>query len=76
MVHEPRFVLSTLSRVLLFATLWTVAHQAPLSKGLFRQVYWSGLLFPPPGDHPNLGIKPTSLHLLQCNMHCMHIFYR
>ena len=39
MVHEPCFVLSTLSRVLLFATIWTVAHQAPLSMGLFRQEY-------------------------------------
>ena len=32
-------------------TPWTVACQAPLSMGLFpRQEYWSGLLFPPPGD--------------------------
>ena len=28
-----------LSRVRLFATLWTVAHQAPLSMGFFRQEY-------------------------------------
>ena len=25
-----------------------------------RQEYWSGLLFPSPGDLPNLGIKPGS----------------
>ena len=31
-----------LSHVRLFATLWTVAHYAPLSIGLFRQEYWSG----------------------------------
>ena len=31
------------------ATPWTVAHQAPLSKGFSRQEYWSGLLFPSPG---------------------------
>ena len=49
-----------LSQVQLFATLWTVAHQAPLSMGLFRQEYWSGSPFPPPGDLSNLGIKPKS----------------
>ena len=41
-------------------TPWTVAHQAPLSIGLSRQEYWSKLLFPPPGDLPNPGIKPKS----------------
>ena len=45
-----------LSRVRLFATLWTVAHQAPLSMGFFRQGYWSGLPFPSPGDLPDPGI--------------------
>ena len=39
---------------------WTVAHQAPLSVGFFRQAYWSGLPFPPPGDLPDTGIEPTS----------------
>ena len=43
-----------------FATLWTVAHQALLSMGFFRQVYWSGLPFPHPGDLPHPGIEPTS----------------
>ena len=33
--------------------LWTVACQAPLTMGLFRQEYWCGLLFPSPGDLPN-----------------------
>ena len=28
--------------------------------GFFRHEYWSGLPFPPPGDLPNPGIKPTS----------------
>ena len=42
-------------------TPWTVANQAPLSMGFFRQEYWSRLPFPPPGDLPNLGIKPVSL---------------
>ena len=40
---------------------WTVACQAPLSMGLFRQVYWHGLPCPSPGCLPNLRIKPTSL---------------
>ena len=43
-----------------FATLWTAAHQAPLSMGFFRKEYWTGLLCPPPGDLPNPGIDPTS----------------
>ena len=42
------------------ATPWTVAHQAPLSKGFSRQEYWNGLLCPPPGDLPNPGIKLRS----------------
>ena len=39
-----------LSRVLLFVTLWTVAHQAVLSMEFSRQDYWSGLPFSSPGD--------------------------
>ena len=50
----------SLSCVRLFATLWTVAHQAPPSIGFSRQEYWSRLPFPSPGDLPNLGIEPTS----------------
>ena len=42
-------------------TLWTIAHQAPLSLGFSRQEYWSGLPCPPPGDLPNPGINPASL---------------
>ena len=42
-------------------TLWTVAHQAPLSMGFSRQEYWSGLPCPLPGDLPDPGIEPTSL---------------
>ena len=50
-----------LSHVHLFATLWTVANQAPLSMGFSRQEYWSGLPCPLPGNLPSPGIKPTSL---------------
>ena len=49
-----------LSCVQLFVTPWTVAYQAPLSMGFSRQVYWSGLPFPSPGDLPNPGIEPRS----------------
>ena len=51
---------NSLSRVLLFATPWTVAHQAPPSMGFSRQEYWTGLPFPSPGDLSNPGTEPTS----------------
>ena len=50
----------SLSRVRLFATPWTVAHQALLSMGFSRQEHWSELLFPSPGDLPDPGIEPRS----------------
>ena len=50
-----------LQRVRLCVTLWTVAHQAPLSMEFSRQEYWSGLPCHPPEDLPGLGTKPTSL---------------
>ena len=53
-------MLSQFGYVQLFATPWTVAHQAPLYMGFSRQEYWSGLPCPPPGDLPSLGIKPGS----------------
>ena len=43
-----------LSHVWLFASPWTVAHQAPLSMGFSRQKYWSGLPLPTPGIFPHL----------------------
>ena len=45
----------------LFVTLWTVAHQAPLSMEFSRPECWSGLPFPPPEDLPNPGTEPMSL---------------
>ena len=54
-------MLSDFSHVQLFATLWTVAHQPPLSMELSRQEYLSGLLCPPPEDPPDPEIKPASL---------------
>ena len=52
-------VLSRFSCVRLFATLWTVARQAPLSIGFSRQEYWSGL--PSSRYPPDLGIQSISL---------------
>ena len=49
------------SHVQLFVTLWTIAHQAPLSMRFSRQEYWSGLPCPPQGDLPNLGVESVSL---------------
>ena len=40
---------------------WIVAHKAPLSMGISRQEYWSGLPFPPPRDLPDPGVEPMSL---------------
>ena len=54
-------MLSRFNRVRLFAILWIVALQAPLSMGFSRQEYWSGLPFPSPGDLPNPGTEPASL---------------
>ena len=57
---STRKKVKSLSHVWLFETPWTVACQAPPSKGFSRQEYWSGLPFPSPGDLPNPGIKPRS----------------
>ena len=56
-------MLSHLNYVRLFATLWTVAHQAPLCMGFSRQEYWSGLLCPPPGDLPDPEMETASFAL-------------
>ena len=52
--------MKSLSRVRLFATPWTVTHQAPPSMEFSRQEYWSGLPFSSPGDLPDPGIEPES----------------
>ena len=53
-------VLSRFSHVWLFASLWTIAHQAPMSMGFSRQKYWNGLPFPSPGIFLTQG---SNLHL-------------
>jgi len=57
---KAKVKVKSLSRVQLFATPWTIAYQAPLSMEFSRQEYWSGLLFPSPGDLPDPGIEPRS----------------
>ena len=64
-------VLSHFSRVWLFAALWTVARQLPLSLGFSRQEYWDGLPFLPPGDLPNPGIQPASLQFSSVAQSCL-----
>ena len=49
-----------LSCVQLFVTPWTVALQAPLSMGLFRQEYWNRLSFPFSVYLPNPQIESTA----------------
>ena len=61
LIEVSAYVLSHFSRVGLFVTLWTIAHQAPLSMGFSRHKYWNGLPCPPPGDLPNPGVKTMSL---------------
>ena len=53
-------VLSRFSYVQLFATLWTIAHQAPTSMGFCRQEYWSGRHALLQGIFP---IRGSNLHL-------------
>ena len=51
-----------LSHVRIFATLWAVAHHAPLFMGLPRQEYWNGWSSSTPGDLPDSGVEPALLH--------------
>ena len=54
-----------LSRVRLFVTPWTIAHQVPPFMKISWQEYWSGLPFPSPGVLPDPGIKPSLPHCRQ-----------
>ena len=58
----PECVFSLISRVQLFATLWTAAHQAPPSMGFSKQEYWSGVPLPSPTDMQNRPIKGIRSH--------------
>ena len=59
-MNRKACMLSCLSHVRLFAALWTIAHQAPLSMRFPRQEYWSRFPFPPSGDLPDSRIKLVS----------------
>ena len=54
-------MLSRFSHDQLFATIWTVAHQTPLSIWFSKQEYCSGLSCPSSGDLLDLGIEPMTL---------------
>ena len=56
--------MKSISRVQLFATLWTVAYEALPSMGFSKQEYWSGLRFPSPGTLPSPGTEAKSPALL------------
>ena len=60
LLMKVKVKVKSLSRVRLFVTPWTVAHQAPLSMGFSWHEYWSGLPLPSPGDISDPGIKPVS----------------
>ena len=61
----------SLSRIRLFATPWTIAHQAPPSLGFSRQEYWSGLPFPSPRSSTfNIAILMSFL----CTLHLTPVF--
>ena len=65
---------SCFSHVQLFATLWAIACQAPLSMGFSRQEYWSRLLFPSPMTNLEIVLKstekvlPTKVHLVKAKI--------
>ena len=63
---------SSLSRIQLFVTPRTVAHQAPLTGGFSRQEYWSGLPFPSPGALSDPGIEAGLLPCRQILYHLSH----
>ena len=60
MQRTEKVRVTSLSRVRLLVTPWTVAYQALTSMGFSRQEYWSGLPFHSPGDLPASGIGPGS----------------
>ena len=66
------YSVQSLSHIHLFATPWTVAHQAPLSMEFSQQEYWSGLPFPSAGGLPDPGIKPGSLALQADSLDLSH----
>ena len=65
--------MKSLSCVRLFATPWTVAHQAPLSLGFSRQEHWSGVPFPSPmheseSENEVTQLCPTLCDPMDCSL--------
>ena len=56
-LFSTNLLFSTKLYPILFATLWTIAHEASLYMGFPRQEFWNGFPFPSPGDLPDPGIK-------------------
>ena len=54
-------IVSCFSRVQLWVTAWTLAHQAPLSMGILQARILEWVAMPSPGHLPNPGIEPVSL---------------
>ena len=52
--------MATDASILTWRIPWTEEPGGLQSMGFPRQDYWSRLLFPPPGDLPDLGIEPVS----------------
>ena len=71
-ISVPCVCAQLFSRVQLFVTSGTVAHQAPLFMEISRQEYWSRFPIPPSGDFPNPGIQPVSLK--DCEMYLEQFF--
>ena len=69
-------MLSCFSHVRLFVTVWTIACQAPLSKGFCKQEYWSRLSCPPSGGLPDPGIEPSLQQLLRCRQILYHLSHQ
>ena len=58
-LEKVKVRVTSLSRVRLFATPWTVVYQAPPSVGFSRQEDWSGWPFPSPA----LNVKASTMNL-------------
>ena len=69
---SPYGCVCVVSHVWFFVTPWTVAYHVHLSMEFFRQEYWSGLPFPPPGVLPDPRIKLLGLLHLQVDSLLLH----
>ena len=68
-------MLSLFSCVQLFATLWTIVHQASLSMRFSRQEFWSGLPCSPPGYITDTGIECVSPVTLALQVDPSQVYY-